>query len=223
MVFKVAHMLRLFFLFAILLFSSNACQFASLTANLYDTPSGAVLFQDDFSDPSSGWEIFNQIETGTMDYFDSFFRIHVLGEYQMLSSSPGLFFSDVQVEADMIKVVGESDDMFGLVCRAMDKQNYYFFVVSSDGYYGIGKVIAGVQSILGTQGMMPSEIISQGKNKNHLRADCIGDKLILSVNGQELQSVIDNDLDHGDVGILAGTLQDPENVVLFDNFQAINP
>jgi hypothetical protein len=84
-------------------------------------------------------------------------------------------------------------------------------------------VIAGVQSILGTQGMMPSEIISQGKNKNHLRADCIGDKLILSVNGQELQSVIDNDLDHGDVGILAGTLQDPENVVLFDNFQAINP
>ena len=216
-------MLRLFFLSAILLFSSNACQFASLTANLYDTPSGAVLFQDDFSDPSSGWEIFNQIETGTMDYFDSLFRIHVLGEYQMLSSFPGLFFSDVQVEADMIKVVGKSDDMFGLVCRAMDKQNYYFFVISSDGYYGIGKVIAGVQSILGTQGMMPSEIISQGKNKNHLRADCIGDKLILSVNGQELQSVIDNDIDHGDVGILAGTLQDPENVVLCDNFQAINP
>ena len=162
-------------LFTLILLSS-ACQLPSMTSSFFETPSGAVLYQDDFSDPASGWENFSDIERGTMDYFDTFFRIHVLGEYQMLSTGPGLNFSDVQLEADMIKVVGSSSDLFGLVCRALDPENYYFFVISSDGYYGIGKVIDGAQSMLGSQGMLPSELISQGKTKNHLRADCIGEK-----------------------------------------------
>lgn len=216
-------MLRTIILFASAIIFQSACQLPSLAASFYETPSGAVLFQDDFSDPSSGWEIYHHPENGTMDYFDSFFRIHVLGQYQMLSTGTGLDFSDVQIEADMIKVVGTSDDMFGLVCRAQDAENYYFFVISSDGYYGIGKVIAGVQSMLGSQGMLPSEIISQGKTINHLRADCIAEKLVLSVNGLELTTEVDYDLESGDIGILAGTMQDAENVVLFDNFSAVNP
>jgi hypothetical protein len=216
-------MLRTIFLIVTVIIIQSACQLPSLAANFFETPSGAVLFQDGFSDPSSGWEIYNHLENGTMDYFDGFFRIHVLGEYQMLSTGTGLNFSDVQIEADMIKVVGSSDDMFGLVCRAQDTENYYFFVISSDGYYGIGKVIAGVQSMLGSQGMLPSEIISQGKTINHLRADCIAENLVLTVNGQELTTEVDYDLESGDIGILAGTMQDTENVVLFDNFSAINP
>ncbi len=216
-------MLRTIFLSVSVIIILSACQLPSLAANFFETPSGAVLFQDGFSDPSSGWEIYNHLENGTMDYFDGFFRIHVLGEYQMLSTGTGLNFSDVQIEADMIKVVGSSDDMFGLVCRAQDTENYYFFVISSDGYYGIGKVIAGVQSMLGSQGMLPSEIISQGKTINHLRADCIAENLVLTVNGQELTTEVDYDLESGDIGILAGTMQDTENVVLFDNFSAINP
>jgi hypothetical protein len=216
-------MLKIIFLITTVIIIQSACQLPSLAASFYETPSGAVLFQDDFSDPASGWEIYNHPENGTVDYFDSFLRIHVLGEYQMLSTGTGLNFSDVQIEADMIKVVGTSDDMFGLVCRAQDAENYYFFVISSDGYYGIGKVIAGVQSMLGSQGMLPSEIISQGKTINHLRADCIAENLVLTVNGQELTTEVDYDLENGDIGILAGTMQDAENVVLFDNFSAIKP
>lgn len=201
----------------------SACQVSFLTSNFFETPSGAVLYQDDFSDPYSGWENVDDNEKGTMDYFDTFFRIQVLGDHQMLSTSPGLKFTDVQIDADMIKVVGSSDDLFGLICRAADQMNYYFFVISSDGYYGIGKMIDGVQSMIGSQGMLPSEMISQGKTKNHLRVHCIGEQLVLAVNGQELISVEDSDLQSGDVGILAGTLNDLENVVLFDNFSVIKP
>lgn len=216
-------MVRTIFICAAVILSLSACQVASLAASFFDTPSGAVLYQDDFSDPASGWESYYDNESGTVDYFDGFFRIHVLSEYQMLSSGPGLDFKDVQLEADMIKVIGSSDDMFGLVCRAVDPDNYYFFVISSDGYYGIGKVIDGVQSMLGSDGMLPSEIISQGKAKNHLRVDCVEEKLDLTVNGQLLGSLEDSDLISGDVGVLAGTMQDSENAVLFDNFSVINP
>jgi hypothetical protein len=204
-------------LLAILL---SACQVSSI---IFESPSGAVLYQDDFSDSSSGWENFHDPEKGTMDYFDSFYRVQVLGEYQMLTTGPGLKFTDVKLASDMLKVVGSTNDMFGLVCRMEDQQNFYFFVISSDGYYGIGKVIDGVQSMLGSTGMVPSEIISMGMAKNHLQADCICKNLILSINGQELVSTEDVEISAGDVGIIVGTMQDSENVVLFDNFSVINP
>ncbi len=216
-------MVRIIFLVISQALLLSACQLSSLTSSFFETPSGTVLFQDDFSDSSSGWENYYDSARGTMDYFDGFFRIQVLGEYQMLSKGPGLNFTDVHLEADMIKVIGLSDDMFGLVCRAMDPENYYFFVISSDGYYGIGKMIDGEQSILNSPGMLPSEIISQGKTKNHLGADCIAERLALSVNGRELASAVDFDLSMGDVGDLAGTLMDTDNVVLFDNFSVTNP
>jgi hypothetical protein len=216
-------MVRIIFLITIHALLLSACQLPTLTIDFLDTPSGAVLYQDDFSDPTSGWDIYYEREVGTMDYFDGFYRIQVLGNHQLLSSGPGLNFTDVHIEADMLKVIGLSDDFFGLVCRAKDPENYYFFVISSDGYYGIGKVIAGKQSMLDSPGLLPSEIISRGKTMNHLRADCIAEKLVLSVNGQELSRVEDYEIKSGDVGVLAGTMMDSENVVLFDNYSVTNP
>ncbi len=216
-------MLRLIILATFLISFLLACQLSSLTSNFLDTPSGAVLFQDDFSNASSGWENFNDEQIGTMDYFDGYYRIQVHGDHNLLWAGPGLNFTDIRLEADMIKVIGTPDDLFGLVCRATDHENYYFFVISSDGYYGIGKMINGVQSMIGTEGMHPSEIISQGKTINHLRADCIAEHLEFSINGQLVAQVSDFDLTKGDVGLLVGNINSIENIVLFDNFSAIKP
>ena len=200
-----------------------ACQLSSITSDFFETPSGAVLFQDDFSNNSSGWEIQSSEQFGTMDYFDGYYRIQVLGDYNLLWSGPGLTFTNVRLEADMIKVIGDAEDLFGLVCRATDKDNYYFFVISSDGYYGIGKVINGVQSMINAEGMHPSEIISQGKTINHLRVDCIEEDLKFSINGQLVTRVKDFELTDGDVGLMAGNFNTDENVILFDNFSVIKP
>jgi hypothetical protein len=203
--------------------ASLACQLTTLTSDFFDTPSGAVLFQDDFSDTSSGWENQSDEQFGTVDYFDGYYRIEVQGDRNMIWAGPGLNFTDLRLEADMIKVIGTTDDLFGLVCRAADIENYYFFVISSDGYYGIGKMINGVQSLINADGMQPSEIISQGKTINHLRADCIADRLELSINGQLVAQVNDNDLPSGDIGLIVGNLESQENVVLFDNLSTLKP
>jgi hypothetical protein len=216
-------MLRSVILVTLMMALLTACQISSLTSSFFDTPSGAVLFQDDFSDPSSGWENLTYDQFGTLDYFDGYYRIQVMGEQQMLWAGPGMIFTDVRLEADMIKVIGSTDDIFGLICRATDHDNFYFFIISSDGYYGIGKMIDGLQSMIDTKGMLPSEVISQGMTGNHLRVDCIGEQLEFSINGQLLARVRDFDLTNGDVGLLAGNLDASENVVLFDNFSVINP
>lgn len=211
------------FWISILGLASLACQLPALTTELFDTPSGSVLFQDDFSDSSSGWENRSNEQFGTVDYFDGYYRIEVLGDHHMIWASPGINLTDVRLEADMIKVIGTSDDLFGLVCRAADQENYYFFVISSDGYYGIGKTIDGKQSLINTEGMKPSELISQGKTINHLRADCVADRLELSINGTLVDQVVDGDLPRGDIGLLAGNLAAQESVVLFDNLSALKP
>jgi hypothetical protein len=201
----------------------SACQISPLTLQIFEIPSGEVLFQDDFSDPGSGWD--EQIDDSNriLDYFDGYYRIQVKGDHQMLWTGPAMQFTDVHLESEMIKVIGSSDDTFGLVCRAEDPNNYYFFVISSDGYYGIGKSIDGVQELINVPGMLPAEQISQGKARNHLRADCIGEKLELFINGQGVAVVNDSQFTRGRVGILAGTLEALDNAVLFDNFSVLNP
>lgn len=216
-------MLRSIILATITILILSACQVSSLTSRFFELSSGEVIFQDDFSNPSSGWVNLIDERYGILDYFDGYYRVEVQGDHQMLWTGPGMNFSDVRLEADTIKVIGSPDDIFGVVCRGADQDNFYFFVISSDGYYGIGKMINGLQSLIDIPGMLPSEVIAQGKAINHLRADCVSDQLDFYVNGQKLASVNDIDLTSGDVGVIAGNLESPQTVVLFDNFSVLNP
>ena len=184
---------------------------------------GSLLFQDDFSDPESGWDRVPEALHGSLDYQDQAYRISVAGEHQMLWSGPGLEFRDARLEVDAQHRGEARDDDFGFICRAQDDQNFYYLVVSSDGYYGIGKVVDGETALIGVQAMPPSEAIVRGPASNHLRADCIGDTLSLYANGLRLASVRDDEFEHGEVGLLAGTIGALETEVFFDNFSVVNP
>lgn len=181
-----------------------------------------VLFQDDFSDPSSGWDSVSAPE-GITDYVDGVYRIFVNTVNTDVWSNPGLEFGDVRVEVDATKVGGDDNNDFGVICRYQDAENFYFFVISSDGYYGIGKVVAGQQVLIGTESMPPSELIRKGSATNRLRADCIGSKLSLYVNDELLDEYEDADFPTGDVGLLAGSIDAPGTDINFDNFLVLKP
>ena len=68
----------------------------------------------------------------------------------------------------------------GLICRYQGG-NYYFFMISNDGYYVIGKFIGGQTLLLGQTEMQASDAIQIG-TMNHLRADCIGNTLTFYIN-----------------------------------------
>ena len=216
-------MLRSIFLAITFILILSACEVSSLSSRFFEISSGEVIFQDDFSNPNSGWVNLTNEDYGILDYFDGYYRVEVQGDHQMLWTGPGMNFSDVRLEADSIKVIGSPDDIYGVVCRGADQDNFYFFIISSDGYYGVGKMINGIQSLIDLPGMLPSETITQDKAKNHLRADCIADRLDFYVNGHKLTSVKDSELTSGDVGVIAGNLENAQTVVLFDNFSVLNP
>jgi hypothetical protein len=182
-----------------------------------------VLFQDDFSDPSSGWDRVNQPE-GITDYEDGAYRIFVNTINTDIWANPGLDFGDVRLQVEATKVGGNDNNDFGVICRYQNADNYYFFILSSDGYYGIGKVKDGVQQLIGVDAMPPSEAINQGDATNRLQVDCIGPKLSLFANDEFLAQYEDPDFTSGDVGLIAGTSPEaPGTDVFFDNFQVLKP
>ena len=203
----------------------TACQGLGLPGASGDQQagSGEVYFKDDFSDPSSGWDRLSG-DGGTTDYLEGTYRIQVTQPKRTLWANPKLLFNDLRIEADVTKGEGSDNNVFGLICRYQDEANFYAFFISSDGYYGITKVIEGAgPKLLGTDKMTTSEIIKKGNATNHLRGDCVTNKLTLYVNGQMLTSVEDPDLDSGDVGLLAGIFGDTNLDVRFDNLVVSSP
>ena len=184
-------------------------------------PTG-VLFQDDFSDTSSGWDRVD-VEEGVTDYVEGVYRIYVNTDSTDVWANPGLDFTDTIVEVEAKKVGGPDDNDFGVICRYVDTNNFYFFIISSDGYYGLGRVQDGVQELLGEAELMPSEAIKTGNVTNNIKADCVGSTLTLYANGTQLISVEDTTFTSGDVGLLAGTFDAPGTDIHFDNFVVRQP
>ena len=182
--------------------------------------SGDILYQEQFENNRTGWARFSN-ENGIMDYDSGGYRILVQQPQLNIWSTSEKDFGDVRVEADVIKLNGPDENRMGLICRYRGG-DYYFFIISNDGYYVIGKFIGGLTLLLGQSEMQASEAIQAG-TMNHLRADCIADKLTFYINFSEVASATDADFSTGDVGVLAGAFSEPGVDVLFDNFVVIQP
>jgi hypothetical protein len=207
----------------LLAFLSFACAYSASPPAALPTPlpSGAVLFQDDFSDPATGWNRL-LVGEGVMDYDGGGYRILVNVQEMNFWATPRKEFSNVRIEVDAGKLAGPDENRIGLVCR-FNGSDYYFFIMSSDGFYGIGIFSGGQAALLGQGEMLSSTSIQQGLAVNHLRADCVGDQLTFYVNGFQLAQVQDATLTSGDIGLLAGTFATPGVDVVFDNFVVFQP
>lgn len=184
---------------------------------------GALLFFDDFSDPGSGWQG-NGAEDAEFAYADGGYRIRV-------DAAPdggawaysGQTFSNTRIEVLALKEAGPEDsNWFGILCRLEtieNQTNFYAFIISSDGFYGIGKQVGGAPFALLSSGAMQfSNAVIQGENVNQLAAECRGSRLALHVNGVLLAEVEDSDLNRGQAGLVVGTFEEPGAQILFDDF-----
>jgi hypothetical protein len=208
----------------VLIFTLTACSLSQfLPTGKTDTvaPDSNVLFQDDFSKTSSGWDKWSG-DGGSTDYVDGTYQIMVNDTQYDLWANPGENFTDVSVEVDAVMIGGPEDNDFGILCRYVDVDNYYFGIISSDGYYAIGTLLDGTQSIFG-ENMQPSDAIKTGTESNRIRFDCVGSTLKLYVNGMLLQEESESTLTSGDVGLMAGTFDTAGTQVSFDNFVVTKP
>ena len=188
-----------------------------------------VIFQDDFSQTTSGWDTHTGADV-TTDYEDGRYLIVVEEPLVDVWASPGLELADVVVEADTQYAGGPVNNEYGVMCRytrASDGRNsFYFFFVSSDGYYALGKVVRDVRTVLSPEdgSFQPSDAILQGPDAvNRLAATCTGNSFSLAVNGTLLGEFDDDELPRGDIGLIAGTFDEGGVRIHFDNVLVRQP
>ena len=213
---------RLLVLMLLLLANTGCAAVFSGQAAASTVEPGTILFSDDFSDQLNGWGVWDR-EGGSVAYHQGGLRILVKETQFDFWSVAGRRFEDVQVEVDAARIGGPDDNDFGLICRYVDKDNFYLLVVSSDGYYGIAKVKQGQYSMIGSEQLQYSGAIAGGQAVNRLSAVCVGSTLTLYANGIKLMEAEDSDFTAGDVGVLAGAYNTTGVEILFDNFMVKKP
>ena len=186
-------------------------------------PGGNILFKEDFSDPSSGWDTYLN-DNGSADYKNGKYEITVVVENYLLWGNAGQSFDDAAVAVDAAPTAGPQSNEMGLICRYVDTKNFMYASIGSDGYYGIYEIKAGTQTRLSGGGELAvSSAIKQGSATNHLQFVCKGVEYTLIVNGQAVDTVTNSALSSGDVGLAAGTFDRSGVTINFDNFVVTAP
>ena len=181
---------------------------------------GSILFEDDFSDSSSGWGSWEG-DKGIRGYVNGDYLIEVLAENYIIWSHPGESFSDVIIEVDAHVVKTAKDGDFGIICRYQDDSNFYSMEISEEGQFAIWKLVNGEYFSL--VDWRSSSLFSEVKGGVHFTAACVGETLSLAINGELMAQVNDSDLTSGDVGVIVGTLESAGIAVGFDNFRVSSP
>jgi len=133
-------------------------------------------------------------------------------------------YTDTQIDVDAVLMNGPTNDNFGVICRFVDNDDFYGFLVTHDGYYGIFKMLDGQMLLSGNRTNLDfSEAIRQGGIVNHITASCSGDILKLSVNDVVLAEIQDASFKSGQIGLIAGAYDTGGVQVLFDNLLVTQP
>jgi hypothetical protein len=180
---------------------------------------GKVLFQDDFSDPTSGW-VAAKTDYGLFEYTAGAYHIHLAkDDFTTYSLLPDQDYTDVSIEVDVTQTAGPEDAVFGLVCRASGSMSdSYRFLFVGNGSYAILKS-NGQLTDLGTF-LKQTQAILPGNATNHIRVDCAGSTLALYANGQKLYETQDSDFQSGQIGLYVADGPSGKGNIdfLFDNF-----
>ena len=175
-------------------------------------------YQENFSDPSSGWPI-ESYPDKEYAYEDGEYHIRVKATYNFVPwawiSDAGKF-TDFALEIDARLVSGSSGSKYGVVFRVEDNDHFYRFMIREDGYYTVSKWDNDKWFTL--QNWTKSDFINQGNSTNHLLVVCRGSQIKVYVNGYYLDTITDNSFTRGYVGVMVSSGETDVDAA-FDNIK----
>lgn len=171
------------------------------------------MLEDEFSDASGGWPE----EEYAVD------RIWIEGgEYHVVIKEPQRIaqiahkrdrYADFYLSVSG-RLFSDTGGQYGVMFRYQDPDNYYYFRISHEGRYRIGKRQNGewIDLVKWTF----SDAINKAQSENTLWLICEGDSIVAFVNQQEVASLTDDTFARGYVGLMAGSFDQADAHVAFD-------
>jgi len=177
-------------------------------------------FNDDFSDPSSGWDIRSN-NMGEWGYEAGEYSIYLKKSGNVIGdrneSKTGLY-KDFSVEVETKKISKTVDDSaVGLIFRMQDAKNAYsFWIRSSSGTYCLVKTYNGVPDMLVSWAF--SRYINRDNIPNKLKVACNKDHIEVDINGHGLLALNDATFSMGYVQLGVSSWSSDDCHYHFDNF-----
>lgn len=188
------------------------------TQEEYD-PEGDVILSDDFSSNVNNWSL-GEFSDSRSEISGGQLVINIFTDgYISWSTLPGSYNTPVMVvNAQVLSPVGDSD--FGFICGLQDQDNFTALEISEDGYYTIYKFENDQQVSL--VDWTYSDMVAAG-GPFTLVAYCGPDRLALAVNDTLLAETVDPDYNAGNIGLVAGSYENPNVRIGFDDFFILQP
>jgi len=184
------------------------------------TPVPSIVFEEDFESPDSGWD--PAVDADVERSFEQG-RLHVLvktAPMEAWTGNPELqSLDDFDLEVDATQVGGPDNNEYGVIFRQRDAQNYYAFMVSGAGYFGLFCLVDG--QVYNVVNWTEIDAIQRGQGTNHLRLAADGPQISMYANGELLATVPDNTFRRGDITLVAGTFEEGNVEIAFDNLTVI--
>jgi len=191
-----------------------------------------IIFEDDFSDPNSGWYV-DSWNDADLKYQDGGYRITIkradtayIGINERIGQLDNFV---VELDARWLTQEASSVGVYGISFRDKDEDNNYYFLVFPGPDYGpgkgyvVGKVVNGTQSTLTPETYSAS--INRGTATNRLKVVCKGTQISAYANGNLLKTITDNSLSSGIVAPKVYRFKNTYSYAdaLFDNFKITIP
>ena len=205
---------------------------------------GALLYAATFDDFLSDWSLYEGRLSAQVE--NSALRLDVDAADSLPYSTAAPYFADFDLRVQARPLDGPFNNGYGVIFRVQDPQNYYMFLVSSDGYYQVQRSVAGDQKVLSA--WIPSPLVDQGFNvDNWLRVVAQGENFEFFINEQQvdlcvpysvfgistyrdtcidgqMQPVLTDELiGQGQLGVVAQSFDEQGVVVAFDNLLVYGP
>jgi DNA-binding beta-propeller fold protein YncE len=170
-------------------------------------PSGQLILSDDFSDPTSGWQVWSDADA-EVRYEDSEYHVLVSGQNLVAWGAYGRAYGDFDVSVKARAQEGlqcgndnNCEVAAGLIFRQQDNDNFYLFRVSLWGWYQFLKHVGDTWVTIIPWTSSPH--VNLGLATNEFRIIAQGTTLRLYLNGRHLVDVTDMSFSEGRFALAA--------------------
>jgi TolB protein len=179
-----------------------------------------LVYEDDFSNPSSGWDdAFDRYTT--KQYGNNKYYIEVTTSNLVAWGLANRNVGDFRLEVDAAQEAGPNNNGYGILFRFQDRDNYYRFDISGDGFFLLSKFHEGEWVTLVP--WTASSAINIGQSDNRLSVEAIGSEIRVYANDNLLTEVEDEAFTGGNFGFFASTFSEPNLTVSFDDIKLWTP
>jgi hypothetical protein len=164
--------------------------------------------QYDFTAPKTTWDVF--VTSGSEALFrvwDGALEGAVIANRGYVWSLANRRSNDSSIRAQVRQTQGSRGNGFGLLCRADEAGNGYYFLISSAGQFAILKASSDNPDPQPLHTWTFSEWIHTGTEPNDLEATCVNDYLLFFANGHFLAEVRDPTYTIGEPGVVLGAVE----------------